>query len=137
MSGTASNSEGLPNIKPSGARMPPKILVVEDEPLVRMGAVAAFEDMGFLVLEACTSDEAIALIEANEVGLLFTDIQMPGIMNGFELAHFVRERWPGMLIVITSARVWPVKSTMPQGARFVSKPYVHSELEVLAKLIST
>jgi two-component system, response regulator PdtaR len=111
------------------------ILVVEDEPLARMDAVAAFEDMGFLVLEAGSSNDAIDLIEANDIRMLFTDIQMPGPMDGLELSHFVRERWPSIPIVIASARVWPSKSALPDGVRFMAKPYVHSELTAIAKLI--
>ena len=72
-----------------------KILVVDDEPLIRLGLVSMVEEAGFAVLEAANADEAIRVIErTSDVALVITDVDMPGSMDGVRLAHFVRERWP-------------------------------------------
>ena len=71
------------------------VLIVEDEPLIRMGAVCQIEDAGFEVYEAASADAAIALLELHkEIRLIFTDVDMPGSMDGLKLAHYVRGRWP-------------------------------------------
>ena len=78
------------------------ILIVEDEPLIRMGVVSQLEDAGFLIYEAGNADEAICRLEEHaEIRLVFTDINMPGSMDGLKLAHYARGRWP------------PVKSSSP------------------------
>jgi CheY-like chemotaxis protein len=79
---------------PSG-KSPPVVLVVEDDPLLRMLAVEVVEEVGFVALQAGGADEAVALLEArSDISLLFTDIDMPGSMDGLKLAHAVRGRWP-------------------------------------------
>jgi two-component system, response regulator PdtaR len=71
------------------------ILIVEDEPLIRMDAVYLIEDASFEVYEAATADAAVALLELHkEIRLIFTDVDMPGSMDGLKLAHYVRRRWP-------------------------------------------
>ena len=85
------------------ARKRPVVLIVEDEFLVRMDTRDAVETAGFDVLEAGDADEAIAILTArNDVSLIFTDVHMPGSMDGLKLAHFVRDRWPPVKIVATS-----------------------------------
>ena len=80
------------------------ILIVEDEPLIRIGIVSEIEDAGFTVFEAGNADEAIKLMETHEeISLIFTDINMPGSMDGLKLAHYVRGRWPPVKIIVTSA----------------------------------
>jgi len=80
----------------------PVILVVEDEILVRLTAVAIAEDAGFEVLSATTADEALSVLEARaDVRLVFTDVQMPGSMDGLRLAHAVRDRWPPVELIVT------------------------------------
>jgi two-component system, response regulator PdtaR len=92
-------------MQPSACKRP-VVLIVEDEFLVRMGTRAAVEMAGFDVLEAGDADEAIAILAArNDIHLIFTDIHMPGSMDGLKLTHFVRDRWPPVKIVATSARV--------------------------------
>jgi CheY-like chemotaxis protein len=82
----------------------PVILVVEDEVLVRMMAVAIAEDGGFKALSAASADEAIGILESrSDVRLVFTDVNMPGSMNGLRLAHAVRGRWPPIELLVTSA----------------------------------
>jgi CheY-like chemotaxis protein len=79
------------------------VLIVEDEPLIRLGAVYQIEDAGFEVYEADSADAAIALLEVHkEICLIFTDVDMPGSMDGLKLAHYVRGRWPPVKIIVTS-----------------------------------
>ncbi|HEV7283761.1 MAG TPA: response regulator, partial [Kaistia sp.] len=82
---------------------PPVILVVEDEGLVRMAAADDLVEAGFKVIEAANADQAIQMLETHpEITILFTDIDMPGSMDGIRLAHAVRERWPPVKLVLVS-----------------------------------
>jgi two-component system, response regulator PdtaR len=103
---------------------PPVVLVVEDEPLLRMLAVELVEEAGFTALEAGNADEAVALLESrSDISLLFTDIDMPGSMDGLNLAHAVRGRWPPIKILLVSGQVRLKPSELPLNGRFVRKPY--------------
>jgi CheY-like chemotaxis protein len=105
------------------------VLIVEDEPLIRMGAVSLIEDAGFEVYEASSADAAIALLERHEkISLIFTDVDMPGSMDGLKLAHYVRGRWPPVKIIVTSGHVKVAKESLPAGALFLSKPYDPAEI---------
>lgn len=100
------------------------MLVVEDEPLLRMMAVEVVEEAGFVALEAGNADEAVALLESrSDIALLFTDINMPGSMDGLKLAHAVRGRWPPIKILLVSGQVQLQPSQLPSSSRFVGKPY--------------
>jgi CheY-like chemotaxis protein len=100
------------------------MLIVEDELMVRMNAAAMMEDAGFDVLEACDADEAIRLLESNpDISIVFTDIEMPGSMNGLKLAHAVTDRWPPIRIIATSGRFKVSEDDLPSGGRFLPKPY--------------
>jgi len=100
------------------------ILVVEDEALIRMISADVLADAGFRVLEAENADEAIEILKrAEHVRLVFTDIRMPGCMDGLELAAFVHAHWPDVRLVVTSGHTVIPNSQMPDGGRFVSKPY--------------
>jgi DNA-binding NtrC family response regulator len=100
------------------------VLVVEDEPLVRMIAVELLQDVGLEVCEAGRADEAIPVLEApNEIRVLFTDVRMPGSMNGYALAHYVHGRWPGVKIIVTSGHTRVREDSLPTGAVFMPKPY--------------
>jgi CheY-like chemotaxis protein len=111
------------------ARKRPVVLIVEDEYLVRTGTRAAVEMAGFDVLEAGDADEAIGILAArDDVSLIFTDVHMPGSMDGLKLAHFVRDRWPPVKIVATSARVRITASDLPEGGRFLPKPYSAADI---------
>lgn len=100
------------------------ILVVEDEPLVRFLMVEAFTDEGFDVFEAASADEAISILESeSSIRLLFTDIDMPGTMDGLRLAAFVRDRWPPVKIIIASGHHNLALDAAPFGDRFFAKPY--------------
>ncbi|HDY94671.1 MAG: response regulator [Sulfitobacter litoralis] len=105
------------------------VLVVEDEPLLRMDAVDMIGDAGFKTYEACSADEAMALIrDNNDIGILFTDIDMPGSINGLKLAACVREGWPSVEILIASGVVGVTDEVMPEGSKFYSKPYVTAQI---------
>lgn len=86
-------------------------------------------DGEFDVIEAANADEAIEILEARrDITVLFTDIQMPGTMDGLRLAAAVRDRWPPILIVTTSGHVFVGEDDLPDGARFLPKPYKPDEI---------
>jgi two-component system, response regulator PdtaR len=111
------------NSRPAG-KPPPVVLVVEDEPLLRMLAVEVVEEAGFLAIEAGDADEAVMLLESRtDITLLFTDINMPGSMDGLKLAHAVRNRWPPIKILVVSGKQQLQISDLPSNSWFVGKPY--------------
>lgn len=101
------------------------VLVVEDEPIIRMCAAEALADGGFTMLEACYADEAIEALEQNchRVSVVFTDVNMPGSMDGIALAHHTRRHWPHIALLVTSGRPRSVEAGLPHGSRFLAKPY--------------
>jgi two-component system, response regulator PdtaR len=102
----------------------PVILVVEDEVIVRMMAVFVAEDSGFEVLSAATADEAIKILKSrSDVRLVFTDVNMPGSMDGLKLAHAVRRRWPPVELLVTSAFSNIMAEDLPERGRYLAKPY--------------
>ena len=113
------------------------MLVAEDEPLVRMLAVDILEEEGFTVVEASTASAALALLEKrSDVTALFTDIDMPGGMNGLELASVVHERWPDVALVVTSGVFRPAADRLPDEGVFLQKPYATSApVRVIRELI--
>jgi two-component sensor histidine kinase/CheY-like chemotaxis protein len=97
--------------------------VVEDEMVLRMRAADIVEDAGFTPVEAVNADEAIAILESrSDIAVLFTDIQMPGSMDGLKLAHAVHARWPDIKIVLVSGQVKPSDAERPADSRFFGKP---------------
>lgn len=103
--------------------VPPKVLVVEDEMMLRMRAIDLVEDAGFTPIEAVNADEALAILESrSDIELLFTDIQMPGSMDGLRLAHAVHERWPSIRIILVSGKLMPTDAEKPVHSRFFGKP---------------
>lgn len=107
----------------------PAVLVVEDEVLVRYELVTTLEESGYQAHEASSAAEAISILEKHpEIRVVFTDIQMPGDMDGLALARFVRERWPPTIIVVSSGRVQPAPGEMPDDVSFLAKPYETSRL---------
>ena len=103
----------------------PVVLLVEDELLVRMAAADDLQNAGFHVLEAANADIALAVLEScsDDVKVLFTDIDMPGSMNGLDLAESVQQRWPHISLLISSAYHKPHCGQIPDDGRFVPKPY--------------
>lgn len=110
-----------------GTFNPPKkkvVLVVEDEPLLLMAAVDLVEEAGFEALEARNADEAIELLNARQdIRIVFTDIDMPGSMDGMKLAAMVRDRWPPVEIIIVSGHRKVTDDDLPDRSVFFSKPY--------------
>jgi two-component sensor histidine kinase/DNA-binding response OmpR family regulator len=101
----------------------PNVLVVEDEMILRMRAVDIVEDAGFCPVEAVNADEAISILESrSDISLLFTDIQMPGSIDGLKLAHAVHERWPSIKIILVSGQMKPSDAERPENSRFFGKP---------------
>jgi|SRR6202049_2004347 CheY-like chemotaxis protein len=114
------------------------VLIVEDEFLLRMDAVDMIAGAGFEVVEAANADQAIEVLEARrDITVVFTDIQMPGSMDGLKLARAVRGRWPPIKIVATSGHLNVGETDLPEGGRFLPKPYSPVQVEgVLRELIS-
>lgn len=105
------------------------MLVVEDETLIRMNTAEMLEDAGFQVLQAADADEAITILEARtDIHVVFTDIDMPGSMNGIRLAQAVRGRWPPIKIVATSGHFRLKEGDLPDDGKFLPKPYSASDL---------
>lgn len=107
----------------------PVALVVEDDPLARMYAASIAEDAGFKVIQAGNADEAILLLEAqSDIRVVFTDIEMPGSMDGLKLAIAIRNRWPPIEVIVTSGRYSVTAEQLPSRGRFFSKPYDGTEI---------
>ena len=103
---------------------PPVVaLVAEDEFLLRMEAADTLADAGYKVLEVASADAALRYLEEKDgVDLLFTDVNMPGDLNGFDLAREVATRWPEIVIVVCSGATQPGPGDLPSKARFIDKP---------------
>ena len=112
-----------------GEALHPLALVVDDEELLRLYAAGVLEDHGFRVVEAENAAVALKVLESrHNVRLLFTDIQMPGKLNGMDLAQEVHARWPDVLLVITSGQMRPSPADIPDDGRFIGKPYCATDL---------
>lgn len=100
------------------------VLVVEDEPILRMMAIDLVEDAGFEAVEARSADEAVEILEVRtDIRIVFTDVDMPGSMDGLMLAAAIRDRWPPIEIIITSGHRSVNESMIPANTEFFSKPY--------------
>ena len=115
-----------------------KVLVAEDEPLIRVGMALVIEEAGYQVVEAGNADDALRAIETEgDVGLLLTDVDMPGgSMDGIRLAHLVRGRWPQIKLIVISGKVGVKPGELPEGARFLSKPYPEPKLLETVKVLA-
>ena len=115
--------------------VPPKVLVVEDEMMLRMRAVDMVEDAGYTPVEAVDADGAVAILESrSDIALMVTDIQMPGSMDGLRLAHAVRERWPSIKIIVVSGQLKQPSIDLPADSRFFGKPL--EAVEMIAQMRS-
>jgi CheY-like chemotaxis protein len=109
--------------------VPAVVLVVEDEMLLRMCAVDMVEDAGYIPVEAADADQAVAILESrSDIALMFTDIQMPGSMDGLGLAHSVHERWPPIKIIMVSGKLKLANTDIPTDSRFFEKPFEAGEM---------
>jgi CheY-like chemotaxis protein len=98
--------------------------VVEDEALLLFSISDDLRESGFRVLEAGNADIAVSLLETHpEISILFTDIDMPGSMDGLKLSAAVRARWPPIRILVTSGKQRIKEGDLPSGRRFMPKPY--------------
>lgn len=115
------------------------VLVVEDDPLIRMGAVDLVTSAGYEALEARDADAAIAILEARtDIDLVFTDVQMPGTMDGIKLAHYIRRRWPPVRIMVASGAAILAESDLPTGSLFFSKPYNDTAItDTMARMLAS
>ncbi len=105
------------------------VLVVEDEPLILMDIADQLTDRGFEVIEAANADEAIAILADNaKIEILFTDVDMPGSMDGVKLAAAVRDRWPPVHIIVASGHRAVRAAEIPANSRFFVKPYSTDEI---------
>jgi CheY-like chemotaxis protein len=111
------------------SRLPLVVLVVEDEMMLRMKVIDMVADAGFVPLEAVDADEALAILQSrSDIALMLTDVQMPGSMNGLELAHAVHERWPPIKIILASGQLKLSGSDIPVDSRFFGKPLQSAEI---------
>ena len=117
--------------------LPPYALVVDDDEIILLAAVDILDEAGFRTLMASSAEEAIAGLEAHglDVALLFTDVEMPGALDGFALARAVAARWPEIGILVSSGNRQPGDDDLPSGAIFVAKPFsadvVHERVQAL------
>ena len=112
---------------PTGS--PTNVLVVEDEMVLRMRAVDIVEDAGFTAVEAVNADEALSILEKrSDIALLFSDIQMPGSMDGLKLAHAVHARWPAIKIILVSGQIKLSDADKPANSLFFGKPLVVKQM---------
>jgi two-component system, response regulator PdtaR len=112
------------------------VLIVEDEYLIRMDTTSSLETEGFIVFEAENAAEAIRCLELHkEIRLVFTDVNMPGSMDGMALAHYVRGRWPPVKLIVTSGYAKIHESDLPSGALFVEKPYYPKNIAAKMNLL--
>jgi len=111
------------------SRLPLVVLVVEDEMMLRMKVMDMVADAGYVPLEAVDADEALAILQSrSDIALMLTDVQMPGSMNGLELAHAVHERWPPIKIILASGQLKLSGSEIPLDSRFFGKPLQSAEI---------
>jgi CheY-like chemotaxis protein len=105
------------------------VLVVEDEPFLRMVAVDLVEEAGFEAVQAANADQAVRILEARaDIRIVFTDIDMPGSMDGMKLAIAIRGRWPPIAVILTSGLYNIGKDELPARSVFFRKPYNHNEI---------
>ncbi len=99
------------------------VLVVEDTAILRMEAVDLVQSAGYEALEANSADEAIRILESRaDIDLVFTDVQMPGTMDGIKLSHYIRNRWPPVKLIVVPGMEILEESSLPEGSRFSQSP---------------
>jgi CheY-like chemotaxis protein len=113
------------------------VLVVEDSTLIRMGAIDLVLSAGYEALEARDADEAIRILESrDDIDLVFTDVQMPGTMDGIKLSDYIRDWWPPVKLIVASGATILEESSLPVGSTFFSKPYDdHTITDAMVRLL--
>lgn len=112
----------------------PLAILAEDEAILRIAAADMLEEFGFQVIETCTATDALRKLESiNCVSLLYTDVRMPGVMDGCDLAHACAERWPRIRIIICSGCAPSETARLPQSAHFIAKPCAESQVRKALK----
>jgi len=107
----------------------PAILIVEDDPLIRWSGADTLTEAGFEVLEAENAEEALAILDQrSDLHVLFTDVDMPGAIDGLELARIAHKRWPWLHIIVASGRTPLHKRAIPEKGRFLPKPYAPEDI---------
>ncbi len=126
------------SFRENGILNKPVILVVEDHPLIRLNALELISEAGFAGVEASNADEAIRILAARpDIRLVFTDIEMPGTMDGLKLAHYIRGRWPKVHLIVASGKEIIQENQLPSGSKFFSKPYGdHSIIEEMTRMLA-
>lgn len=116
----------------------PVVLLVEDEPLVRLTQMDVLRESGFWVLEAQDADEAFEILRRRgDVKVVLTDVDMPGSLDGFEFARLVAQGWPEVGVMVISGKAFPEEGDLPPSAVFVAKPvYPDALVEHLHALMS-
>jgi CheY-like chemotaxis protein len=115
--------------KKNPSSRPQHVLVVEDEFFSRLHAINLVEAAGYKAIEASNADEAIAILESRkDIHIVFTDIDMPGSMDGLKLARAVRDRWPPIELILTSGHFDVPENKIPERGLFFSKPYGDREI---------
>ncbi|TCR63088.1 response regulator [Bosea sp. BK604] len=106
------------------------VLVVEDDAFIRMDAVEIVQSAGYEVFEAANADEAIVRLEQYPaIAIVLTDVEMPGSMNGIQLAFAIRDRWPPIHVIVVSGRMRPGADELPEYVPFIAKPYQPAQIE--------
>lgn len=125
----------MPTTRPKTPTVPgadqdrPCVLVVEDEAITRLAAAAMLAEAGYAVVEADSGPAAVRALEGRPgIRAVLTDIDMPAGIDGIRLAACVHLGWPGVAVIMTSGKVWPIPGDVPDGARFIAKPYGESEV---------
>lgn len=116
----------------------PVVLVVEDQPIIRFNAVELLADAGFDALSAQNADEAIQILESRpDIHLVFTDVEMPGTMDGIKLTHYIRGRWPKVHLIVVSGRRIVEEHELPPATKFFTKPYRdHTIIAEIRRMLS-
>lgn len=121
----------------SAPRFKQMVLVVEDELILRNLATEIVREAGFEAIEATNADEAVLILETHtDIRIVFTDIDMPGSLDGMKLAACIRDRWPPIEIILTSGHGLPMRTALPPRAQFIAKPYQVSNVVRMLKQLA-
>lgn len=111
------------------------VLVIEDEPLLLELLIELLSDLGVNVVAVDRADAGLIYLEghADELGLVVTDVMMPGVLNGHDLAVAVANRWPALPVLITSGYSPLQNHQIPMNASFIAKPWTFQQMEAAVR----